>query len=287
MKLNWLLTDAVWMPRFSYGLFAMGGDDGGAGGGGGEGGGGEGGGEGEGGQPAARPDFVPEKFWDAEKGTPRLEDTFKSYTELEKKFGAKNETLKAQALAEHEAARLAGRPETPDAYAPALPDTYAEMGIAIAPDDPMVAFWRAQSHEMGLSNEAFNKGIQSYVDASIKARPNADEEMGRLGDTARQRTDAVGRWASRNFADEQLAAIQGIATTAAGVEALERLMSMAGEGGGRPGREGTSMTFDTVTQDDLQAMVDDPRYWDPNKRQPGFVSQVDRAFEKLYNAKKM
>lgn len=37
--------------------------------------------------PSARPEHIPEKFWDAEKGEPRYEDLAKSYTELEKKLG--------------------------------------------------------------------------------------------------------------------------------------------------------------------------------------------------------
>lgn len=36
-----------------------------------------------------RPDHIPEKFWDAEKGVMREEAFFKSYTELEKKVGVK------------------------------------------------------------------------------------------------------------------------------------------------------------------------------------------------------
>lgn len=36
---------------------------------------------------AQRPDHIPEKFWDAEKGEARYEDLAKSYTELEKKLG--------------------------------------------------------------------------------------------------------------------------------------------------------------------------------------------------------
>ena len=274
-------------PRLTLGLFAMGGDDAGGGGPDGNSEGNDDAGGKKPDAPAERPAFVPEKFWDPDNGTVRLEDTFKSYTEIEKKFGAKNETLKAQALAEAETARLANRPEKPDAYEVALPADYAEMGIAIEADDPMVSFWRAQAHEMGLSNEGFNNGIKAYVDASIKARPDANDEMAKLGDTARQRTDAVGRWAGRQFKDEHLAAVQGIATTAAGVEALEMLMSMAGESGDNPGRGGAPMGQETTSQDDLTAMMDDPRYWDANKRDNAFVAKVDAGFAKLYGVKKV
>jgi len=38
--------------------------------------------------PSGRPDHVPEKFWDAEKGEVRTDAVLKSYTELEKRLGA-------------------------------------------------------------------------------------------------------------------------------------------------------------------------------------------------------
>lgn len=37
----------------------------------------------------ARPEYIPEKFWDAEKGEARMEDVFKSLGELEKKLGSR------------------------------------------------------------------------------------------------------------------------------------------------------------------------------------------------------
>ena len=39
------------------------------------------------GTPAERPAYVPEKFWDSEKGEPRLEEAFGSYAALETKLG--------------------------------------------------------------------------------------------------------------------------------------------------------------------------------------------------------
>ena len=37
-----------------------------------------------------------------------------------------------------------------------------------------------------------------------------------------------------------------------------------------------------ATQDDLKAMLNDPRYWDSNKRDPGYVRRVTELYEKAY-----
>lgn len=48
-------------------------------------------GEADEGSTPKRPDHVPEKFWDAEKGTVNIDNLLKSYTELEKARGQKSE----------------------------------------------------------------------------------------------------------------------------------------------------------------------------------------------------
>ena len=60
---------------------------------------------------ASRPDFVPEKFWNADTGEVRLEDAFKSYSEIEKKGRARSDTMRSEIMAELEAQSVADRPE--------------------------------------------------------------------------------------------------------------------------------------------------------------------------------
>ena len=38
-----------------------------------------------------------------------------------------------------------------------------------------------------------------------------------------------------------------------------------------------------ITQEGLESMQADPRYWDPVKRDPAFVEKVREGYTKLYN----
>jgi len=54
-------------------------------------------------QQAPRPEHIPEKFWDAEKGAPRVEDLAKSYLELEKKLATPKEAQEPEKKPEQQA----------------------------------------------------------------------------------------------------------------------------------------------------------------------------------------
>jgi len=263
--------------------FADEGGEGGEGGGGGEAAGGEG--EGEATAPAQRPEYVPEKFWDPEAGKVREEQVFKSYGELERNFRSRDEEMRGKVSAELEQERLSARPEKPTDYEVMLPQDYVEMGIDIPADDPLVSFWQEQAHEFGLSPKQFNEALTRYVDTSLKSQPDAQAEMAKLGDTGKVRAEAVGRWAARTFQAGELEAVQNIATTADGVTALEKLMEMSQDGSGPPpGMTGTTSSSQ-MTQDELNSMMDDPRYADPLKRDASYVKKVEAGFEKLYGHK--
>ena len=40
-----------------------------------------------------------------------------------------------------------------------------------------------------------------------------------------------------------------------------------------------------ITQADLDSMIADPRYHDPNKRDPAFIKKVEEGFARLYPGK--
>lgn len=103
--------------------------------------GGEGNGEGNGGgggETAARPDHIPENFWDAEKGTAKVDDLAKGYSELSKRLSQGKaatrkeieadltkeltDKLKPDILKSVEAERLAARPKDPALYEVAIPE---------------------------------------------------------------------------------------------------------------------------------------------------------------------
>jgi hypothetical protein len=82
-----------------------------------------------------RPDYIPAKFWDDQKGEPKVDQLGASYIQLEKAFGAKSQAPKkpgADATPEDHAKYFAelrkytGAPEKPEDYGLKAPDTLHE-----------------------------------------------------------------------------------------------------------------------------------------------------------------
>lgn len=221
-------------------------------------------------EPVARPEFIPEKFWDTETNQVRVEGLAKSYAELEKTRG------NVDGLREQwENERLASRPETPDAYA--LPANEALDMDALAAS-PIVSLWRKAAHEAALPQEAFERVINEYAQAevdSMTARQTA--ELQKLGENANDRTTAVRLWAEKTFKEGELYAIQRIATDADGVQALERIMSALSEQGIDVG-PGEGATQEESYQD-IQKLMQSKEYYDSSRRDPKVVARVENWFK--------
>lgn len=221
-------------------------------------------------EPAARPEFIPEKFWDTETNQVRVEGLAKSYAELEKTRG------NVDGLREQwESERLASRPETPDAYA--LPSNEALDMDALAAS-PIVSLWRKAAHEAALPQEAFERVINEYAQAevdSMTARQTA--ELQKLGENANDRTTAVRLWAEKTFKEGELYAVQRIATDADGVQALERIMGALSEQGIDVG-PGEGATQEESYQD-IQKLMQSKEYYDSSRRDPKVVARVENWFK--------
>lgn len=152
-------------------------------------------------------------------------------------------------------------------------------------NDPMVQWWRGFAHKVGLGNEQFSQAIGdyliSYADADQK---RMDSEMARLGDGAKGRVEAVALWLDKNLPKEQSAAIKQAATNADLVVAIEQLIAKA-TGKSVINTDGNQLLPGKMTQEKLNQMMADPRYYDPMKRDPEFVRQVEAGFAQLYGGK--
>ena len=82
-----------------------------------------------------RPQYIPEKFWDAQKGEPKIDQLGASYLQLEKAFSSKSQAPKkpgADATPEDQAKYFAelrkytGAPEKPEDYGLKAPDNLPE-----------------------------------------------------------------------------------------------------------------------------------------------------------------
>jgi len=203
-----------------------------------------------------RPDWLPEKF-----NSP--EDLGKAYSELSSKLGAKEEEREA----------YADRPATKGDYL--LPEN---IDPESAVDSPLLDWWSEHSFESGLGQEEFQKGIQLIAEAINGQQPDMEAETKLLGDAATDRIEAVSLFANQFFPKESLDAIERMCETAGGIIALEHIMEkMKG-----PSFAGDSAMSSQITDDSLRTMQKDERYWNPQKRDPAYVNQVDQAYRKLY-----
>lgn len=213
------------------------------------------------GAPASlRPETLPEKFWDKERGEIRTEAMIKSYLELERKLGSQGGT---------------NVPESPGGYEITSPNETIMS-------DPDV---NARLHQAGFTNEQAqivydlaNEKIMPLA-AEIAAKFEAQQQVDRLSEkfggenkwreTARQ----LSKWGEKNLSPEVL---EALATSYEGVLGLHRMMTNGepelGPGGGANG--------EATSEAGVKNLMRDPRYW--RDRDPAIVEKVQQGFRRLF-----
>ena len=119
-----------------------------------------------------------------------------------------------------------------------------------------------------------------YAKAIDAAMPKNDlaAEQEKLGDNANTRIEAVSMFANKYFPDELSGAVERLGETAEGIMLIEHIMSQNKD----TQISAESSPVATFGEADLQAMMQDERYWNATRRDPHFVKQVDDGFKKLY-----
>lgn len=136
----------------------------------------------------------------------------KAYTELSGKFGA-----------------FTG---APDAYEVVISDELKEMGVDIASDDPMLLAAQEFAKESNMSQEGLNGLVNLYAMQQVAEQKAGEdykaEQMKELGTNAESRIKNIQQWAGANLDTETLAGLEGFATNAGAVKALEQIIKMTG-----------------------------------------------------------
>ena len=171
---------------------------------------------------AQRPEWLAEKFWDAEKGEARLESMSKAYATLE----AAHDKLKSS--------KGNKAPKDADDY---LKDGFempegAENVKEFTADDPALQAFAKVAHKYGLPQEAF-KGIVSEflqsINGELPAPIDPEAEIEKLGNNGKQIVQAALVWADsleasgRYSADEVDRLVADYAQDAAGIQLLMKL----------------------------------------------------------------
>lgn len=220
----------------------------------------------------SRPEWLPEKFW--VEGKPAYDKLAQSYGELEKMRGNLREKLVEELTNE----RLAARPEAPNAYK--LPE-HEKLDQEQLEASGVVQWWRQFAHEQGYNQEQFETAINTYADLQVKEiEESYQREFQKLGESATARIEAVQLWANNYFNEEEQSAISAACTSAAGVAAMEKVMSALKSSGVVDGT-----VFEKkpeTTRAEVEKMMQDRRYWHPADRDPAFVRQVEEFFAKTF-----
>lgn len=224
---------------------------------------------------AARPDYIPEKFWDAEKGTVRVEALARSYRELESKLGR----MVALPKDERDAAAIArlrralGWPERPEEY-DLRPDPAIGRDFELEQRLHAAGFTQEQAQLVyDLAAERLLPAVAEAVGELEAARERAELEAHFGGREAfAQIARQIRAWAERHLEPEEYRAL---ACSARGVLALHAMMRSD-----EPEIAGSHDDAGPLTERDLQEMMRDPRYW--RDRDPEFVARVTRGFQQLY-----
>ena len=228
---------------------------------------------------AEKPDFVPTKFWDAEKNEVKLKEFSDSYGNLEKAFHTKVEELTPAVRKQIESDMVKDRPETKEGYQVKLSEELQQ--VEISNDDPLVNWWKDTCYNSGFNNDIFNEGINQYLKSSTSSIPDYDNEMQKLGENSKSRIESVNLWLKKQLNDEEYQTMADYLTTADSVKTIEKIMKS--NKSGIPTQQTPQSSLDSdESRKELEKMMKDPRYHHPAHRDSTFVSKVEESFKKIY-----
>jgi len=223
-----------------------------------------------------KPEYVQDKFWNTDTKEVNLENLASSYNALEKKLGSRTEDLSKQIRTDLEQERLG---KTPEEYKVNLPELPENVDVTVSDDMEIVQWWKETAKQNGLSQDQFDQGVNAFVNNAMATLPDANAELQKLGDNAKERIEASELWSKKHLSPEAFETFSSIAATADGVKAIEEIMKLTKDS---PIPTTPTQVSVTPNEDDLKAMLQDPRYWDSNKRDPGYVKRVTELYEKAY-----
>lgn len=182
-----------------------------------------------------------------------------------------------------------GRPDAADKYQ--LPEMELPEGYALNVE--MLEGFRNTAHRLGLTPEQVSGLYQWFLPLVLDTRARLDAETELTREKELEALRAVHRGETPRMLDMALRAAEAIGgkellaaldVTRAGdqsavINAFARMAPLVLEGGMRGSGSGWG---EELSREKLRAMMQDPRYHDPLKRDPEYVKKVRKGFETLY-----
>ena len=223
-----------------------------------------------------RPEYVPEKFWDTDRNEIKVEELSASYNSLEKKLGMRTDELSKQIRTDIE---QEAKTAVPEKYEIVMPEIPKEINVEVNEEQELLKEWSSICRENNLSQEVFNRGVNAFVNNEIAGLPNLNAEMEILGDNAKSRLEAAELWTKKYLSSEAYDTMSKLASTADGVKAIEELMNITKS---KPLPNANTVVDAELDETDLRSMMNDPRYYDPSKRDEAYYNKVTKLYEKKY-----
>lgn len=210
-----------------------------------------------------KPDYIPEKFWNEEKG-PDFENMAKSLTHLERKLGEK----------------------APEQY-----DTAVFEDANIPSDDPLASFFTDWCKQNGVRQSSFNELAQKVIGDQVldgeATQQSIAEEKKLLGENAEAIIRSNIKWADGLYkkgviSEAELEEIDYWGGTAAGSTLLQKLRAMTGENVSIP-TQAVAVNGQSKEEFDseIQEMMRDPRYGVDKS----YTNTVERKFEQRFGSR--
>ena len=222
-----------------------------------------------------------DKFWNTDKGLVEVEKLSESYRNLEGKLGQRKEELTKELAKEYNEQALVDVPESPDAYKLNLPEgDYDDEQQNYMEESPVWQYFKQTAHENKMNQDEVNSMVNMYMEAQKAELPDPNVEISALGDNADARIEAVQLWSKKHLDEDGYSAVEHLCSTAQGIQTMEQIMHTIATPsiGDLQGAAVSSAATDT----DLKALMADPRYSDPNKRDIAYVNYVTEQFKKKY-----
>ena len=223
-----------------------------------------------------RPEYVPEKFWDTDRNEIKVEELSASYNSLEKKLGMRTDELSKQIRTDIE---QEAKTAVPEKYEIVMPEIPKEINVEVNEEQELLKEWSSICRENNLSQEVFNRGVNAFVNNEIAGLPNLNAEMEILGDNAKSRLEAAELWTKKYLSSEAYDTMSKLASTADGVKAIEEIMNITKS---KPLPNANTVVDAELDETDLRSMMNDPRYYDPSKRDEAYYNKVTKLYEKKY-----
>ena len=211
-----------------------------------------------------RPDWLPEKFWDAENGV-QSENLAKSYSELEKKFRQ-------------------GKPEVPEQY-----DMSKVTDAGVPQDDPVLNTYADWAKKAGISQDDFDQLASQVLENASEQQTEAafdrEAEMKKLGVNAEEVVDEYLTWArgvcdpaKGMFGQDDWEEFKAMGGTAEGIKTMNKLRRYYGDMQRVP--TNVQPIEDALpSKDECYAMVADPKY----NTDPAYRKKVEKMFERVFS----